>query len=384
MNRTQTIILFFTIAITALQGQSVTITVTNPSTYSRHSETVTVNLHGIFQLNPELQGKNLSIIETSNKLIHQIIDENFDGVPDILIFQSSFKPKEQKKFKLTISTDTELASASVADGRFVLPRQDFAWENDRIAFRVYGSPLAGDVKNGIDVWNKRVRYPIVKKWYDGEELNPKISYHQDHGEGADYFSVGKSLGCGSLGIMWKGNLVQSGLFSFYRIITNGPIRISFELYYPKLRLDTLEVFEMKRVTLDAGSNLNKIEEQFISNLPIDEFTVATGLVKRKNTTALQNTKQGWMTLWGMTTADSTVGYLGTAIVMNNSHPSIASEDSLHWIMAALLKKKTMFTYYTGAGWTLSGDFTSDKDWTAYVERFSELVKQPLFVTIGKN
>ena len=91
-----------------------------------------------------------------------------------------------------------------------------------------------------------------------------------------------------------------------------------------------------------------------------------------------------MTLWGMTTADSTVGYLGTAIVMNNSHPSIASEDSLHWIMAALLKKKTMFTYYTGAGWTLSGDFTSDKDWTAYVERFSELVKQPLFVTIGKN
>ncbi len=384
MNRILTALLFFSVACTMSYGQSLTIAVTNPSVYTRYSETVTLNLQGIYQSFPEFQGKDVSIFESSKKLAHQVIDENFDGVPDILIFQSTFKPKENKKFILTISTNAETVASTVVDGRFVLPRQDFAWENDRIAFRVYGSPLAGDVKNGTDVWNKKVRYPIVKKWYDGEELNPKISYHQDHGEGADYFSVGRSLGCGSAGILWNGNLVQSGLFSFYRIITNGPIRVSFELYYPKLKLDTIEVLEIKRITLDAGSNLNKIEEQFITNLPIDDLIVVTGLVKRKNTTVSQNAKQGWMTLWGLTTADSAVGYLGTAVVMSGLQTSVASEDSSHWLMASTLRKKTILAYYAGAGWTLSGDFASEKEWVAHVERFSENLKHPLIISIAKK
>jgi len=384
MNRILKIVPLSLLALTMTYGQSLTITVSNPSKHSRLSETITINLHGLYQSNPEFQGKDISIGESSKKLVHQMIDENFDGVNDILIFQASFTPKEKKKFILSISTTTEKETPSVVDGRFVLPRQDFAWENDRIAFRVYGSPLAGDVKNGIDVWNKRVRYPVIKKWYDGEEQNPKISYHVDHGEGADYFSVGRSLGCGSAGIHWKGNLVQSGLFSFYRVITNGPIRVSFELYFPKLKLDTMEVLEIKRITLDAGSNLNKIEEQFISNLSIDDLTCVAGLVKRKNTYALQNTKQGWMTLWGLTTADSAVGYLGTAVVMGEWQPSVSSEDSVHWFLKSSLKKKSTIIYYAGAGWTLSGDFASEKEWNAYIERFSENIKQPLVVHIGKK
>jgi pectinesterase len=384
MNRILKTILFFSVAGTMVQGKSVTIAVSNPSIYYRLSETITINLHGLYQSNPEFQGKDISIVESSTKLVHQMIDENFDGVYDILIFQASFKPKEKKKFILSISTTTKIETPTVVDGRFFLPRQDFAWENDRIAFRVYGSPLAGDVMNGTDVWNKRVRYPIIKKWYNGEEQNPKISYHQDHGEGADYFSVGRSLGCGSAGIFWKGNLVQSGLFSFYRVITNGPIRVSFELYFPKLKLDTIEVLEIKRVTLDAGSNLNKIEEQFISNLPIDDLTIAAGLVKRKNTSALQNTKQGWLTLWGLTTADSAVGYLGTAVVMGEGQPSVSSEDSIHCFLTTSLKKKSSIIYYAGAGWTLSGDFASGKEWSAYIERFSENLKQPLVVNMIKK
>ena len=48
--------------------------------------------------------------------------------------------------------------------RFV-PEQldDFAWENDRVAFRMYGSKMWMISKkrcgSGIDVWGKMVRYP---------------------------------------------------------------------------------------------------------------------------------------------------------------------------------------------------------------------------------
>lgn len=383
MKRILKIVPLFLLALTVTNSQSLTITVSNPSSHARLTETVTLNLHGLIQSNPEFQGKDIAVFESSKELIHQMIDENVDGIYDQIIFQASFKPKEKKNFVLKVSATPEKSASSKVDGRFVLPRQDFAWENDRIAFRVYGSPLAGDVKNGTDVWNKRVRYPIIKKWYDGEEQNPKISYHQDHGEGADYFSVGKSLGCGSAGIIWKGSLVQSGLFSFYRVITNGPIRISFELYYPKMKLDSSEVLEIKRVTLDAGSNLNRIEEQFISNYPIDDLTVATGLVKRKNTAASQNANKGWMSLWGLTTSDSAVGFLGTAVVMGNMQPTVSSEDSIHWLLTTSLKKRFSVTYYTGACWTLSGDYSTEKEWHEYLERFSENIKQPLVVKIKK-
>ena len=49
-----------------------------------------------------------------------------------------------------------------AYGTFMPQRKDdFAWENDRIAFRVYGPSLerTGEISSGIDVWCKRVRQP---------------------------------------------------------------------------------------------------------------------------------------------------------------------------------------------------------------------------------
>jgi hypothetical protein len=47
--------------------------------------------------------------------------------------------------------------------------------------------------SGIDVWGKKVRYPIINKWY------ARKHYHEDTGEGADLYSVGTTLGCGGLG-----------------------------------------------------------------------------------------------------------------------------------------------------------------------------------------
>ncbi len=375
------ILLFF--FSTALFGQSFNIMVANPTSIERMNETITINLADIFQSYPKLKGKTFGVFQFQSELVSQVVDEDFNGEPDILIFQSSFKPKEKKNFLLKV-VPKAAENKSVVDGLFVNPRQDFAWENDRIAFRAYGSSLAGDVKNGIDVWTKRVRYPIVDKWYKGEEKTPKISNHEDHGEGADYFSVGKSLGCGSAGIMWNDKLLQAGLFSYYKIVTNGPIRISFELYYPDWKLDSLKYLEIKRITLDAGSNLNKIEERFISNQPLDEITLAAGLVKRKGAQVKQHPEKGWMTLWGTTSTDPSAGYLGTAVIFPNSSSANSAEDETNWLLTTTIKSNSAFTYYSGAGWTRSGYFASEKDWDDYVDKFSLLLQQPLIVTILKS
>jgi hypothetical protein len=41
-----------------------------------------------------------------------------------------------------------------------------------------------------------------------------------------------------------------------------------------------------------------------------------------------------------------------------------------------------FTYYFGACWDRSGDFTNHVQWENYVKRFAERRDQPLKVTVG--
>ncbi|HWI56372.1 MAG TPA: glycoside hydrolase family 88 protein, partial [Bacillota bacterium] len=49
---------------------------------------------------------------------------------------------------------------AIAYGTFMPQRKDdFAWENDRVAFRIYGPALeaTGEISSGIDIWCKRTR-----------------------------------------------------------------------------------------------------------------------------------------------------------------------------------------------------------------------------------
>src|SRR6185369_855024 len=118
----------------------------------------------------------------------------------MLFLAPSLQPGEHKTLEIHFGSHGDVKS--IAAAKYILPRKDVTWENDRTAHRIYGGPIAGDVRDGIDVWVKRVRYPIMDNWYNGDSLKGKkrISYHVDHGEGADYFDVKKSLGAGGSGL----------------------------------------------------------------------------------------------------------------------------------------------------------------------------------------
>ncbi|MFZ4621863.1 MAG: DUF4861 family protein [Bacteroidota bacterium] len=360
------------------QKNDVPFSVTNPIASARHSETVSIDLRGFFQHHPALKGKTLSILEKKKVLVSQVIDNDQDGVDDELIFQSSFAANETKRFAVH-SAAKEQQFTSVTDCRYVLPRADLAWENDRIAFRIYGSVLAGNVDNGTDVWTKRVRYPIVKKWYDGEEQTPKMVYHEDHGEGADFFSVGRSLGAGSAGLVWNGKLVQPGLFNNFRIICTGPIRTSFEVYYTKMMLDSFPALIVKRVTLDAGEQLNSVTERYITAVKSDSLILQTGLVKRKSVLLNRSADGRILSLWGPVNADAVNGNLGTAVILARDNVS-ASADTLHFYLSSSFAAQQQISYYSGAAWSRMGDITGEQQWNGYLEDFLRRIQKPLIIT----
>lgn len=370
-------------------GQSeVLVHVKNTSKVDRKREMVTVPWSEVRRLMPRLNPDCLAVCEvgrTEDEVV-QGFDSNQDGTVDELLFLADFKIGEEKSFVLREADRQMGAVASLTDARFVRPREDIAWENDRIAFRMYGPALAQEVNNGIDVWTKRVRYLIVEKWYKANEGNTsgRDSYHEDHGEGADFFSVGRSLGCGGSALWKDDSLYQPGVFESYKIITTGPLRAVFELTYKSVQLEGRSIREVKRITLDAGQNLNRIDLYFFDGSNQGVLSFAAGVVKRRTTESHMNRENCWVSLYGPTTERPENGSLGTGVVLPRAAFMEAREDSSHILVIGRATIGKPVTYYAGAGWTRSGDFTSAQDWNSYLNTYALKLMTPLKVTLRKR
>jgi hypothetical protein len=145
-----------------------------------------------------------------------------------LIFQYDFAAGEKSATFTVEKTEAVVPAFPVkAFARYVPERlDDFAWENDKIAHRVYGPALSAPaetpgakevlVTSGVDVWCKRVSYPIVDRWYNKGHDH----YHTDEGEGMDTYSVGTARGCGGTGV-WDGSRLHVGRnYRTWRILAN--------------------------------------------------------------------------------------------------------------------------------------------------------------------
>ena len=87
-------------------------------------------------------------------------------------------------------------------GRYVPERKDdFAWENEYAAFRLYGPALLPEnPSNGVDLWLKSSPELRVDSMYYYEfELGKP--YHINYGKGLDCYKVAHTVGCGGLAVV---------------------------------------------------------------------------------------------------------------------------------------------------------------------------------------
>ncbi len=269
---------------------------------------------------------------------------------------------------LAETTDRVLAYA-----RFVPERKDdFAWENDRIAFRMYGPALeaAGEISGGIDVWVKSTRQLILDKWYRSED------YHRDHGEGLDYYKVGPSLGCGGPALIEKGELNKSGNFVSWKILENGPQRVTFQLSYaPRPYKDYDAVGETRKISLHAGENLNRIEVQY--STPREQaifspavFKSAIGVVKHTGADSGKtffDRKRGLFAYWEPTHPEH--GNTMVGVLVDPDKIDYFTETDEHYLIVLKDTSGDSFVYYAGASWSKSGDFRNMTEWLDYLKSF---------------
>src|SRR5690554_6450763 len=120
--------------------------------------------------------------------------------------------------KLIVKAGEPIAISNKTYARYVPERlDDFAWENDVVAFRMYGEALEGrnNDAQGMDIWVKRTNDLVIDRWYKSDD------YHKDYGEGLDYYSVGQTLGAGDIAGYSNGTIYYSKHYRTYDILDNG-------------------------------------------------------------------------------------------------------------------------------------------------------------------
>jgi hypothetical protein len=372
--------------------------VRNPSAFYRDEETVEI---GLGALVPE--GTVVMDGVSSRILDSQASAPDRGQAAGKLLFQTDLAPGETRDFCL-LAPGVRLPAVPKpmlkTYARQVTERfNDIAWESDRIAHRMYHLDLIkaeGTISSGIDVWTKRTRRLVVDEWYK------RRNYHQDDGDGLDDYHVSRSRGCGGLGV-WSGQrLYVSSNFRDARIVTTGPIRSEFVLDYDAWDAGGRSVSESKRISIDAGSNMSRVESVLTSE-DKSPVTVGIGIAQRAGdgNTVSEDREAGWMAYWQAPDRDR--GSIGCAVVLPaGSISEFAAESGTVGVVPPERQLKPDseglppisnllaitqaevgkgLVYYVGAGWSRSGDFPDNEAWVAYVRRFAQRRAAPIQVAV---
>ena len=317
------------------------------------------------------------------ELLCQAVDTDFDARhrPEVVIFQANFAPQETQTFTVSSGPRQVYTKPQFrAHGRFVRERfDDFAWENDRIAHRMYGKGLetwAGEplTSSTVDIWSKRVPAMVIDEWYMVD------NYHADTGQGADFYSAGKSRGCGGNGLWADGKLWVSRNFVDSRVLANGPLRVMFELVYEDFDVNGVKVSEVKRITLDAGSNLDHFQSLYKLPTGLGPLTSAVGLKKVAGETKHFNAERGWMVIWE--NVEKNQGMQGVAVVVDPKTLAKETQAPLNNLVLVKAGPDNTLSYWAGFGWDKSGQFADAEAWKTYVDRFAEGLQSPIEVSIS--
>ena len=270
----------------------------------------------------------------------------------------------------TASTGTEHTPATGC--RFVPERKDdFAWENDQVAFRAYGPALrAGPEDSGIDCWSKRVPYPIIDSWYSGEKRG--LSYHKDHGEGYDFYHVGSSRGCGGLALWIDDQMVLSGAFVAWRVIERSPQRSVFELdYLYPAAAGATPIAETKRISIRLGEPFCRVDARFTrAGQPVSDLAIAIGITTHDGKArATLRPENRWIACWETIDGEG----MATGVVLAPGFPVTtrevkqAKKDASHALLLTRTNAAGVVSYHTGFAWTKAGRIHSPEEWAAQLD-----------------
>jgi len=369
------LVICFLAASFSVRSQAI-INLSNPLAMERTEEVISIPWKEIVTVYPTIDTSNFIVMDKdANQQVPYQLEHH--GSPQIqhLLIQISMEANANRVLEVKRGKPAVFPTKTYC--RYVPERDDdFAWENDKIAFRAYGQALENTIGNayGLDVWVKRTDKLVIDERYK------KGDYHVDHGDGLDYYDVGLTLGAGDIAPFHDDSIWYSKNYRNWSILDNGPLRSTFELEYDQWVVGSEKVKVVKTFSIDAGSQLHKVEASYIfDKSPF--IPVAVGIVKRSSSgIELFDEQNGIMGYWEP--ADSQNGTTGVGCVfLQPVKYMMIKEGQLLSVVNA--PQGEPVSYYRGAAWDKAGTITSAQRWFSYLQTYLQKLNHPVEAVVRK-
>lgn len=394
---------------------SMSVRVKNPAFVSREQELVEIPLASFKGMHAERGDEGWIVLDRNGRQIPSQVTHD-----SLLLFPVTLSPLASDTYRIERGKPDKYEMVACGN---VYPNRldDVAWENDKAGYRAYGPALqrTGEKAYGYDVFTKSVAYPVLERRYqmetsseilsriselrkqgkknEADSLRNATSYHVDHGNGMDCYNVGPTLGGGTAALLHGTDIIFPYCYQHVEILDNGPLRFCMRLrYHPFSLAADSGVVETRKITLDAGSHLNKTE--VIYNRLSKPTDIVAGIVLHPQNPDgyFYNTEKGILVY-----ADSTnnkrnnngVIYVGLVF---GQYPD---STGVRWFDDAEKKKRpgalghvlgygtyypgTAYTYYWGSGWSKS-NMRDMNAWKNYLQEYAEKIKHPVLVEVDRK
>lgn len=377
-------------ACTKKANNEISVEVSNNLDFQR-KEIVSIDSKQLAGLLKDNKEKDIRIKKegTVECMVLQWVDNDRDGKGDELLFQADVTANGISKYVILIDSTVALPkSKRTTYSRFVPERtDDYAWENNKVGFRTYGPDAqkrieqnieGGTLSSGIDIWLKKIEYPVIDKWY-AENVKSVGYYHIDHGEGYDPYHVGASRGNGGIGVWEKDSLYVSKNFISYKTIAVGPLRTIFDLSYAPW--SEYGIQETKRISLDLDSNFSKFEISLTSDKKVPDYTIGITLHDNKGEAKISK-EQGIARHWEpIDDAFVGEGIVIDPAIVDSAFAHVSQTKDQSNILVVTHPEDNKLTYYAGFAWTKSRQVKDVAGWDAMLIKQQQIVANPLKVMV---
>ena len=353
-------------------SSDLTVSVENASDLDRVCETVELDFGNIIAEHPELTAENVVVTDAAGVQVpSQVYTEDYGMVK--LIFQATVPA--HKTVGYVVKAGEREAYDTLVFSRYVPERlDDYAYENNRIAGRVYGPALEFPRTLGSDIWTKSVETLVVDKRF---ALN---DYHHDHGDGMDCYKVDATLGGGALAPYADGKIVLGDNYDTYTRICNGPIRTKVLFTYKPFDVDGHLTTLKRELTIDANTNFIKISNWY--NAAVDQLPVVLGAVLHDVLDRTDGENYIAFTEKASDSADPDAdGDISVGLVVDAAEEGVevGTMDG-HAVLKYNITPGKRADVWTGSGWS-KGGIESPEAWAQMVEDFAYAQANPLEVTV---
>jgi hypothetical protein len=378
------------LAAPATFGQELVLS--NPLAVDRTQEVLEVPLRQVLN-HLHLSAAQAAGIVAEDAATHQRIPDQFysgvlDAPPDKLLLLVQLPAHGRQRIRFRVDPDAPKLQPLVFGREAPERKDDFAWENQQVAYRIYGPALeaTGEITSGIDVWSKRIPNFVIDSFYkrDAEGVrthDPALSYHKDNGVGLDSYEVGKSRGCGGTAVFRDGKLIVSKNYTRLHMLGDGPIRFAFEVTYAPWNANGVMVTEIKRITLDAGTHMNRIESTYTFD-GAATLDLAAAIAVHEGAAAEFPVDGSIASVWDTPQIPS-AGRISTGLVAEPNQHAKTVNAAGHALMVFTRHSGEPFTYLAGSGWS-KADMPTATDWDNYLKLELDMLEHPVAMRWAKR